>query len=519
MLQVKNTIKTAGFMIFATLLAKLAGMGRDVLLASLYGTGGQAAAFTTASRIPLLFFDITLGAAISSSFIPVYNEYLENGQKQQAARYANTFVTVIVLITGILCTVGMLFPRPIVGFISEGLADAEKNLAAQLVVILFPTMIFTALAYALTGILQSLGEFNVPAAISLVSNGVMMLYLFFVKDRLGIQGVAAAMLIAWSFQVFVQIPSLYKKQFRFRPALDLKSEGMKKTVALALPILISSWVQPINTTVNIRLASFLNNGHAVAAIDYANKLYIICVGVLTYAISNLIFPSISRLAASGRKDELASVIAKAVKIVIAVLLPVMTLFLLLRTPLVRFVYERGEFTAESTVLTASALLFYSIGMVGFGVSEILNKAFYALKDGKTPMFVATGGIALNVLLSILFVRGLKTGLWGLPLAASIAANLIGLTLLILIQKRLQLVHRSDVKNIAKLLLAAAVMGVCVYALLHALSFGDSLAARFMTLLIPAVFGCMIYIALLFILKTEEAQDVMTILRKKGKKVA
>lgn len=519
MIQAKDTIKTAGFMIMATLLAKLAGMGRDVLLAALYGTGGQAAAFTTASRIPLLFFDITLGAAISSSFIPIYNEYLEKDEKGQADRYANTFITVIVLITGILCAVGMLFPRQIVGFIGEGLGEAEQTLASQLTVILFPTMIFTALAYALTGILQSHGEFNIPAAISLVSNGIMMFYLWFVRDKLGIHGVAVAMLVAWSFQVIIQLPSLRKKQFHYRPALALKSDGMKKTIALALPILISSWVQPINTTVNLRLASFLNNGHAVAAIDYANKLYTICVGVLTYAISNLIFPSVSRLAAAGQKDELAAMVAKAVKVVIAVLLPVMLLFLLLRTPLVRFVYERGEFTAESTSLTAGALLFYSMGMVGFGVSEILNKAFYALKDGKTPMLVATGGIALNVMLSIFFVRGLNTGLWGLPLAASIAANLIGLVLLIVMQRQLRLVHRADVINVIKLLLAAAVMGVAVYVLQQYLSFGDSLVARFMLLAVPAAVGCVIYVALLFIFKTEEAQDLIALLHKKGKKVA
>ncbi|MGN1058871.1 MAG: murein biosynthesis integral membrane protein MurJ, partial [Clostridia bacterium] len=482
MLNVKNTIKTAGFMILATLLAKLTGMGREVLFASLYGTGGQAAAFLTASRIPLLFFDITLGAAISSSFIPVFNEYLEKDRRDQAMRYANTFVNTVLLITGVLCAVGILFARPIAGWIGSGLADTEKELAAQLVVILFPSMIFTGVAYALTGILQSLGEFNVPAAISLVSNVLMMLYLLLVRDRLGIHGVAAAMLIAWGFQIVVQLPALRKKQFRYRPVLDLKSSGMKKTVALALPILISSWVQPINSTVNIYLASFLNEGQAVAALDYANKLYIIFVGVLTYAVSNLIFPSISRLAAGEHQAELAVVIGKAAKIVLAVILPVMTLFLLLRVPIVRFVYERGEFGAQSTALTASALLFYSLGMAGYAVSEILNKAFYALKDGKTPMFVAMGGITLNILLSFMFVRGFKTGLWGLALAASIAATLIGIVLLILLNKRLHILKPHDGWNTLKLLVSAFVMGVCVYFSSHCLSLGDSLSGRFLSLL-------------------------------------
>lgn len=517
MFNIKNTIKTAGFMIMATLLAKLAGMGREILFASLYGTGGQASAFLTASRIPLLFFDITLGAAISASFIPVFNEYLEKGKQEAASRYANTFITAIILITGLFCAVGMIFARPIAGFIGSGLGAEEKELAAQLVIILFPTMLFTGLAYALTGILQSLGEFNIPAAISLVSNVLMMLYLWVVRDHLGIHGVAFAMLIAWSFQVLIQLPALHKKKFRYRPMLDFKTDGMKRTVRLALPILISSWVQPINSTVNIYLSSFLNEGQAVAALDYANKLYVIFVGVLTYAVSNLIFPSISRLAAGDRRDELAKVVGKAVKIVIAVILPVMILFLLLRVPIVRFVYERGEFNAESTALTASALLFYSLGMVGFGISEILNKAFYAMKDGKTPMLVAMAGILLNILLSFAFVRGLHTGLWGLALAASIAANAIGIVLLLRLNRRLRFICRQDAVNTLKLLCASVVMGVCVYFVSVMLPFGDSLAGRFLDLLLPAVSGILAYLLLLFILKTEEAENLKDIfLKKKGR---
>ncbi|MBE7022076.1 MAG: murein biosynthesis integral membrane protein MurJ [Ruminococcaceae bacterium] len=518
MLNKKNTIKTAGIMVMATLLAKLAGMGREVLFASLYGTSGQAAAFLTASRIPLLFFDITLGAAISASFIPIYNEYLEADAKEAANRYANSFINLVLIITGVFCALGITFARPIAGLIGKGLAQPEKELAAQLVIILFPTMICTALAYALTGILQSHGEFNIPAAISLVSNGIMMLYLLFVRDRLGIHGVAFAMLIAWGFQVLVQLPSLQKKCFRYRPVLDLRSDGIKKTIKLALPILISSWVQPINSTVNIYLASFLNEGQAVAALDYANKLYIIFVGVLTYAVSNLIFPSISRLAAGENREELAAVVAKAIKVVLAVILPVMMLFLLLRVPIVRFVYERGEFDAQSTALTASALLFYSLGMAGFGVSEIANKAFYALKDGKTPMYIAMGGILLNILLSFLFVRGLSVGLWGLALAASIAATLIALALVFVLNKRLHLFKPRDAFNMIKLFVSTACMGMLTYFVFGLCSFSDSLAGRFLALLIPAAAGMLLYVLLLFVLHTEEAKDILAILQQKTKKV-
>lgn len=518
MLNVKNTIKTVGFMVAATLLARIAGMGREILFANLYGTGSEAAAFSTASRIPLLLFDITLGAAISSSFIPVFNEYLENGKQEDATRYANTFINAIVLITGIVCAVGILFAGPIAGFVGSGLDENEKTLATQLVIILFPTMMFTGLAYALTGILQSYGEFNIPAAISLVSNLLMMLYLLIAKNSFGIHGVAFAMLISWGFQVIIQLPALHKKHFRYRPVLDLKSDGMKKTVGLVLPILISSWVQPINSIVNMYLASFLNDGQAVPALDYANKLYIIFVGVLTYAISNLIFPSISRLASGNHKEELAEIVGKAVKIVIALILPVMIVFLALRVPIVRFVYERGEFNAQSTALTSTALLFYSLGMVGFGISEILNKAFYALKDGKTPMYVAMGGISLNIVLSFVMVRGFHSGLWGVALAASIAANVIGLILLTKLNKILHCFKLKDLFNIVKLILSAGIMLICVYTSAESLPFTDSLIGRFLAVLVPAALGMLVYIVLLFITRTDESKELITILFRSRKKV-
>lgn len=517
MLNVKNIFRTAGFMIIATLLAKLMGMYRDILFASLYGTGDIANAYLTASRIPLLFFDITLGAAISSSFIPVFNEYLEKGQKEEALRYSNCFVTLIVLITGLLCVLGMVFSSQLVGVIGSGFAGNVKELASTLVVILFPTMIFTGLAYALSGVLQSYGEFNVPAAISLVSNGIMVVYLLVVKDKLGIEGVAFAMLVGWGFQVIIQIPALVKKKYRYRPVLDLRSEGIRKSAKLALPILISSWVQPINTMININLASGLNGGMAVAALDYANKLYIIFVGVLTYAISNLIFPSISRMAASGReedKQEFNQVVMKAVRVVMMIILPVMVLFLLLRVPIVQFVYERGEFDATSTALTSQALLFYSLGMLGFAVQEILNKAFYSMQDGKTPMYIAMGGIAVNIVISLLLVKLVGTGLEGLAFAASVASTLIASALLFMVQRRRKVLNRDFWVNLLKLFACAAVMGVSVYFVRSCFSFEPSTIGKLLNLILPALVGLVVYLLMAVLLRVEEIVMLPAILKRK-----
>ena len=514
MLNVKNLLRTAGFMIIATLLAKLAGMYRDILFASLFGTGSDAQAYLTASRIPLLFFDITLGAAVSAAFIPVYNGYIEEKRNEDARIFANSFITLVFVITGVLCVLGMIFSSPIVNLIGNDLDPGTKETAAKLVVVLFPSMIFTALAYSVAGLLQSLDEFNVPAAISLVSNGFIVIFLLIFGSKLGIYGVSVAMLIAWSFQLIIEIPALIKKKYRFKPTLSLKNEGIKKSAKLALPILISSWVQPINTTINIYLASGLSGGQAVPALDYANKLYIILVGVLTYAISNLIFPSLSRAAENKDKTEFKDLAKNALRIVCAVIFPVMALFLVLNTPLVRLVYERGEFTQESTLLTSSALMFYSIGMLGFGIQEIANKIFYSTKDGKTPMYVAMAGISINIILSFVLVRGFMFGLQSLALSASVASTLIGTALVIIINKRYKMIDKSFIFNFLKQLLCTVLMGITVFFVSQSLNFPSGSIGKLLALIVPGGIGIIVYLILISILKTEEIKDIKNILKSR-----
>lgn len=512
---VKKTIKTAGFMIIATLLAKLMGMYRDILFAALYGTSEPAIAYQTASRIPLLFFDIALGTAISSSFIPVFNEYLGNGEREKATEFSNSFLNIVFLITSIICIIGVVFRTAIVDLLGSGLADNVKLLASQLVAIMFPSMIFTALAYSLTGVLQSYGEFNAPAAISLVSNGIMVVYLLIAKNSLGIQGVSIAMLVAWSFQLIVLIPSLLKKKYKYKPAINFKNEGLKKVLKLAIPILISSWVQPINTMVNMFLASFLNGGQAVSALEYANKLYIIFVGVITYAVSNLIFPSISRLAAEKDKEkEFTNVLKTAIGSVLFILLPIMIVFLLKRVELVKFVYERGAFGVEQTMLTSTALLWYSFGMLGYGLQEMLNKAFYAEQNGKTPMRVSVIGISLNIALSFVFVRVLNIGIAGLPMAASVASLFMACTLTILLNKRYKIFDKKFIINFAKIIISGGVMAI-VMMTLSKVVFSDSFIGNFLSLSVPSVVGFLAYLLMVIFLKTDEVRIISNLFIKRS----
>ncbi len=513
----KKTIKTAGFMIIATLLAKVMGMYRDILFAALYGTGEAAVAYSTASRIPLLFFDIALGSAISSSFIPVFNEFLQKGENEKATEFSNSFLNIIFLITFVICGIGILFRGALVNLLGSGLAPEVKALAESLVVIMLPSMIFTALAYSLTGVLQSFGEFNAPAAISLVSNGIMVGYLLIAKDSLGIHGVSVAMLVAWAFQIIVLIPSLIKKKYSYRLYINFKNPGLRKALFLAIPILISSWVQPINTMVNMFLASYIDGGQAVPALDYANKLYIIFVGVLTYAVSNLIFPSISRLATDKEKEsEFTNVLKTAIGSVLFLLLPIMIVFLTRAEELIRLVYERGAFGEEQTFLTKTALFWYSFGMLGFGLQEMLNKAFYAEQNGKTPMTVSVVGIVLNVSLSFALVRVFDLGISGLPMAASVAANFIAITLAVILNKKHKIFDKGFLGNLFKMVICGAAMAIVTLFICNAITFESTFIGKVLNILVPAGLGGLAYLILAFLLKIDEIKNITDILLKRRK---
>ena len=268
-----KSIKTVSFMMIATLFSKVAGLLRDIFIAAKYGTETmEAVAYSYASSLPVQLFDFTLGAAVLATFIPIFNNYIESGNKKRAFEFSNNFINIVVFISTVICVIGMLFSKQIGVFIAPDLDYETQQLLQKLIIIVLPTTIFTALAYSFVGILQSLGEFNIPAIISMVSNIVIIAYVIFFDN---VYGLCVAMLVGWAMQFIIQIPSLFKKKYKYKFTLNFKDKGIREAMILAIPILASSWVQPISVFVNKRYASAINGGGP--ALDYANRFYIIVV--------------------------------------------------------------------------------------------------------------------------------------------------------------------------------------------------------------------------------------------------
>lgn len=515
-----NAAKTISMVMILTLVGKVMGLYRDHLLALHYGMGMEANAFYTASRIPRVFFDAMFASAISACFIPVFSEYLTRKGKEKAFSFSRTFLTAIGILTAVLSVVGMVFSGALTELFADGYNAETAALATSLTRVMFPTVFFTGIAFSFVGILQSLDEFRIPALISAVSNAVIILYFLFFDRSFGIYGLAVAFLVGWLLQAVVQIPTLGRLGFRYRPEWELRSEGMGKVFALMGPVMVSAWVQPINLTINSRFGSHLYDGAGVSAIEYATNLYLVIAGVFILSITNVIFPKLSRLTADGQQSAVRETVRQTLHASLFFVLPMAAGLACVAKPLVAFLYGGGAFDERAVEITSGALALVSLGMAGYAVQNILSRVYFARQDGKAPLIAGGVSILVNLLLCILLTEPLKVN--GLAVASAVSATVSALLLLIpLAREDRELLDRGFGWDILKMLLAAALMfgavttlGGMVTPLLPA-----TRASQLLSLGASAAVGLLVYFAAAYLLNISEARlsaGLVKQLLKRGK---
>ena len=505
-------------MMIITLVGKILGLVRETLLAANYGSGMEAIAFQTASRIPRVFFDAIFASAISASFIPIFNENLEKRGKKSAFDFSNKFITIIFLVTAVLTTIGMVFGYQFTELFAKELDTETKILATKLLYVMFPTVVFTGIAYSFVGILQSFEEFTIPAALSIVSNGIIIIYYLFFNDSLGVYGLAVAFLIGWAMQAFMQVPSLVKKGYRYRPSFKFREDdSIKKVLILMLPVMVGTWVQPINITINTRFASDLYEGAGISAIDYANNLYTIIVGVVVLSVANVIFPRLSRMTAHDEKSSMFDTVIMTVRILSYLIIPMTAGVMALSGPIISLVYQRGAFTQFDVTITSGALFFFSLGMFGYGMQTILSRAFYAEQNGKIPFIAGMVSIAVNVVLCQLLVDRMSVS--GLALASAISSTVYGIALYIPLKRRYADRDTNGFAiSILKMIFCAAVMTAVIVPVRNVLcDYGSGFAFKVIAVAVTVVVGMVVYILMSRIIKLYEAQAAFEFVGKILKK--
>ncbi len=509
----EKMLKTASFMAAATFLAKACGLARESLITAFFGMDSSVDAYFAASQLPTTLFDMVIGGVISASFIPVFNGIYEKENKEKAMAFANKFIAMILLVTAVLSVVGIVFSRQLItGILAPEFSEETAALAARLSSIMFPMVIFTGIAFSFVGILQSFGEFNIPAIMSLVSNVAVILYFPLFGKRLGLYGLSAAILFSWSLQVIIQIPALRKTGFKFRPRLDFKDKYILQALALALPMLISTWVQPLYSLVNTRFASSIDG--AVSVLNCSNRLYIVMTGVFSFVVTNLIFPKLSRTNAAQRDDEAKMLVVGSLKAITLVILPIMVCFILLSKDVIGFIYEHGKFTVEKTLITAPVLSCYSVGMIGLAYNEILSKAFFSMKNSKTPMISALISMAANILFAFLLFN--KIGTAGLALATAGGSTVnAAVNFAAFSKRRGRLFNRTDLMELFKIVLGAVIMAAVILVLSKLLYeiFGTGMMAYFLHGAICGAVGLAVYFVFIYVIGVDSFRNVIGGIRR------
>ena len=504
---------TASFMAFATFVSKALGLVRDSLMGSYFGMGIEADAFMAASKLPTTLFDMVIGGVISASFIPIFNDILTKRDRNKAETFANKFITMIILITIIIATVGIIFADPLIKFMAPNFNAETHSLAVSLTSIMFPMIIFTGIAFSFVGILQSFGEYNIPSIISLVSNVAIIIYFLIFGRTFGVTGLAVTMVISWSLQVIVQIPSLIKLKFRYKPNFRLRDKDIKSTILLAIPMLISTWIQPLYTLVNARFASHMEG--AYSALEYANRLYLIMTGVFSFIVTNLIFPKLAKANAGEDTDEAKNLVVMSLKAIIMVIAPLMAGIIILSEPITSIIYGHGALSRDVGVV-ATTLSSYAVGMIFLAINEVLSKTFFSMKQSITPMVTSIISMVFNIIL-VLAINGLIRNditklTSGLALAAA-GGSIINALLngAMLFRKYPDLIKKSEIITIVKIIIATLVMAVAVRILYMVIGGGAGFGTSIVTCIVCAVAGVLVYGAMLILFKVE---DIIKIIPKR-----
>ncbi|MEX6586715.1 MAG: murein biosynthesis integral membrane protein MurJ [Paraclostridium dentum] len=511
-----NLAKSAFWLMVVTMLSKVLGFGREIILGYFYGTSAYSDVYIVSMNIPLVVFS-SIGVALVTTFIPLYQEVLSEKGSKRALKFSNNIMSIVLILSVLLGILGYIFAEPLVKLFAMHYTGEKLILAVKFVRIMIGGVVFIGLSNLMTSYLQIQGDFTIPGMIGFPNNIVIIISIILSATTGNIYILAIGTLIGMASQFLFQVPFAIKRGYKFKPTIDLKDEYLRKMLWLVMPVLIGVAVNQVNTMVDRSLASGLGDG-VITALNNANRLNGFVMGLFISTLGAVIYPTLSKLSTENNQEKFAESVANSVNCVNLLVVPASVGAMILATPVVRILFERGAFDDRSTALTATALVFYSVGMIGFGLREILSKVFYSLKDTKTPMINGIIAVILNIVLNIALVKVMGHG--GLALATSLSSIICILLLFISLKKKIGYYGQDKIKStFIKTLIASLVMGIITYFVYKFLSgiLGIGFIQEAISLGSSIAIGGVIYLALIVVFKVEEANMAIDMIKKKLKR--
>ena len=517
----RNIARATGILGSATMLSRIMGMVRDMVVSRLFGAGLATDAFFAAFQIPNMLRRFFAEGALTSAFVPTFSSTLARRGDEKARELANTCFTLLTIVMALITLAGVLFSPVIVGLMFPGFKSepGKLELAILLNRLMFPYIFFISLVALCMGILNTLRHFFTPAISTVFLNISMILAALCLRGffEAPITALAIGVLIGGCIQLIMQLPVLWSKGFPLRPNFNFSSPELRSIALLMLPSVFGVGVYYLNITVGAILASQLPQG-SVSYLYYAQRLFEFPQGIFTASVAQAVLPSMSRQAAGGDIAGMKETLSFGVRLMLFITIPAMAGLMICSTPIFSLIFMGGAFDYETVVNSASALLYYSIGLSFVALTRVLAPVFYALKDTKTPVYTALIAFVINLCLSLALMGPLKHG--GLALATTLSAFCNMLMLLWFLRRKIGSFGGSSImvtalkSSAASIPMAAAVWYSCSFIdwsqAGHKLLKGSVLGGAI-------IFGIAIYMLTAKLMRSKEALDAVSLLRRKLKK--
>jgi putative peptidoglycan lipid II flippase len=456
--------RSAGLISLATLASRILAVAREAVLASYFGASAAMDAYNVAFRIPNLLRDLFAEGAMTAAFVPAFTRTIQQRGREHAWRLGSLVINALLVITGTLAIVGMLFAGPITSLIAPKFAavPGKLELTTLLTQVMLPFLSLVAAAAAMMGMLNSLHRFFIPSLSPAMFNLATILCaitLVPVMSAIGwptILAIAIGTLLGGIGQIAIQWPLLRREGFRYQARLDFKDPELRQILRMMGPGTLGVAAVNINVLVNTYLAAAQEG--AVSWLGYAFRLMYLPIGLFGVSIATAALPDLSRHAHDGDAMAIRRGVSSAIRLMLMLNVPAMMGLIALAEPIVALLYQRGKFTPADTLATAAALRFYAPGLIGYSIVKIASPTFYSLGNSRTPVIVSVTSVTVNLVLNILLFRVM--GFRGLALGTAIAALFNATALLWLLRARLGGIEGRRVTTaFVKISGAALVMGL------------------------------------------------------------
>jgi putative peptidoglycan lipid II flippase len=506
------SVNTAIFAI-ATGFSRIAGLGREIVAASYFGTGGPASAFTIASQIPNLMSNLFAQAALSAAFVPVFTDLLQQGRKREAFKLASTLFWIILIALGAATAIGILAAGVIMPlFTGSTFNHALDSLTAGLAQVLFPVVLLLGLTGLLVGILQSYDEFTIPAIAPAVWNLVILGLLVALHTQYHggkrLYAYAIAWLVATVVQLVMVAGALRRIDFRLQFSIDWHDPRVRQVFVLMLPVTIGLGIVNLDQLLNSVFGTLVSN-QAPRAIDNAFRIYMLPQGIFSVAVATVLFPTLSRQAARRDVAGMRRAVGNGLRQINLLLIPAAALMMVLASPITRLVFQRGEFNAHSTHLVSVALFWFAFSLPFGGVNLLLTRTFFAVKRPWIPTGLAALNMIVDIIVSIALYKPL--GIAGLVIGTA-AANAVMTGLQI---RRLRsgfngrLEGTQTMMITVRILLASALLAGISWLLWKGLdaALGRSLPAEIVSVGVAISLGIAVYAKVVLAMRIPEARQI------------